>query len=152
MGQIKKGEKKWILKEIETGNIYYLSISVNEDFPEVRMHEFLMAMGVCDEYTLPRTNGPIDYHKMAEDIMQKGEFEAWIPENRLPTLKSSWVASPETTKATVMNQNVNTFVAPPYTLTVEGILSLDDTILNEILSKVSPEKITKLKDILNGIS
>jgi len=88
--KIKKNNVKWSAINLSTGKHYFIKMCTDEKMLINRMHEFLNSISAYDEYSLPRTNGPVNRLEMAKSIVNSGYAEIWIPANREGYIAKAW--------------------------------------------------------------
>ena len=85
---LKKNAKRWTLKNMDSGNKYFIKIHIGDEMQSIC--NFLISIHAHDEYTSPRTDGVVNYLAMAKEIYSGISPILWVAENRIPIIKSTW--------------------------------------------------------------
>jgi hypothetical protein len=85
---IKKGEKKWSMRNMTTNKINY--IKINELDPYNSMFRFINSLEAKPSY-LPKTEGEIDYNKLARGIIDGKENNIFVKSGKFDEIKNKWI-------------------------------------------------------------
>jgi len=104
---LKLKNKRWSLKNLETGEQYYMVISEHQN-PVNNIHAFLSNINAYDEESLPRTNEIINHNTILQQLQNNGQTVFWVPQNRINNIKKTWEFESEVSKTIkdIKNKNV----------------------------------------------
>jgi hypothetical protein len=91
---MKKNQSKWTVKNTETNKRYF--IKIDEYYPESNMYAFLTSIGALGEGTEDKSANeygktePINIRKMIDTLVEKGEVNFLVPEEKIGEIENTW--------------------------------------------------------------